>query len=182
MPYVPSSSRGTSGGAASVLVSSTLASPAANITCSGIPTTVTNLLVVGAGLLSTVAANTDTGTIIFNGDNTAAHYGSGPSGTSLTSGFQNAIRWQMPGSSINSPGGFILFITNYQATVSGTQQVAWMILTTGRVGLAGTAADFNQGASNGMWQGGAAVNTIQLGVATGPNYQAGGSLTVYGLN
>lgn len=181
MTLVPGSSRGASGGGASALVSTTLAVAAPTITCSGIPATQTNLLVVGAGLLSTVAANTDTCVIVFNSDTTAAHYGTGPSGTSITGGFNNGIKWQMPGSSINSPGGFIMFITCYQATVSGTQQVAFTILTTGRVGLAGTSADFSQGSSNGMWTGGAAVNSISLSVATGPNYQAGGSLVVYGL-
>lgn len=186
MPLNPSSSRGGGGsGAGGVLLgSATLASNAATISVSGIAGGHAMLMVVIQQLQSSVAAVSDVMTITFNNDSGASHYGGGNSNSSIgvqMGGFTTSIKAPVPGTSagINQAGGVIMWIPNYTNT---SNQIAFTGLQYGRIATGGTTGDFPAAYFSGIWNGGAAVSSLQVGLVTGPNILAGCQMFVLGIN
>lgn len=168
---------GLGSGTANLLKSQTLGSPQSTISVSGIAPSATTLLVIGGGLISTAAALTDSIRMRINGDAGATNYGSGPAGTQIAAGFTSSWQWTVPAATMNAEGGFTMYLYGYN--IAG--QIAMGASVAGRTALAGTSADFLQGSSNGIWSGPGPVTSIALSLITGPNFQAGGYLFVYGL-
>lgn len=180
MPFFPPGSGG-GGGLGSPLVSTVLGAPASSIAVSGIPTTgFRNLLMIYGKAQGSLAAVSVGISIQFNGDSTIGHYGQGlsPGGSAVgfgSPGFQILI--PATASGITLCGGGYMYLMNY---ADAANQVTAMGASGGRIGNAGTSADFlNPGIWNGIFVNGP-VTSIALVAASG-NILAGAYLEVFGI-
>lgn len=175
---------GGGGGLASPLVSAVLGAPAASISVAGIPTTFQgvsfrNLLVIFGKAMTTNAVSTQQTSIQVNGDSTIGHYGQGTGPGGLSPGFGSAgFQVNLPGTSINQPGGGWFYIFDYADSAQFPSFTGQTVL---RTGLAGTAADFqNPNTWNGQVQFVGPITSIAIVPAAG-NLQTGTYLEVFGI-
>lgn len=172
---------GAAGSSGMTFISTTvLGAPAAALTVSSIPSTFTDLYVVYGKLQSTRVALSDGLLVRVNSDAGASHYGAGAGGGGAGGfGTSFTLLTSATGAGITQGGGGWILITNYNDAVN---QIAFMGQNGGRIGNSGVAGDFNQPTDwNGIWNNGAGINRVDLLPGTGPNWNAGGFLTVYGL-
>lgn len=183
MPFINQggSSGGGQVGAIVFRTTTTLAAPASSLSVGSIPATAKTLEVIIGSLMSTVAANTDSALLRFNGTSGASTYGAGPAASAIgtaTGGFNNALIWTCCGSVINAPGGARFLIPNYTAAA----QLNMEGVVFARTALAGTSADFLNGWSACIYTPGGPITSVAVTPLTGPNWITGAYMTVIGYS
>lgn len=151
------------------IASTTLGTATNAVSFTSIPSTYTDLVLVGVAVHTTGGTNT---TLRFNNDSTFIYsstfvYGDGSTASSGRQTNNNNIPADYSASTTN-PSNFILSIQNYANTTTNKTIV-------GRSNEAGT----NALAIVGLWRSTSAINRIDLGI-TG-NFAAGATFSLYGI-
>jgi hypothetical protein len=155
----------------------TVSTSAASYTFSSIPSTYTDLVLIGSLRSDKTTANSDTLFVQYNG-NTGSNYsttrlqGNGSSATSATQSSQSQIALPEISSNGDTSGIFTPVIHNvinysnsstYKTSISRTNAVSVFVM-----------------AIVGLWRGTAAINSITIYPAGG-NFASGSTLTLYGI-
>ncbi len=178
--YPPSGGSGSSG-ALTRISQQVLGSPAATVTFAAIPGTYTNLVLTFAGR-STASVNTDAIILQFNGDAATDYtYSYIAFGGTLTEGSgtsTSALLGHVSGASslANGAGAGTVRILNYAGTTFLKTFAASAIAQSGAT-LSSSEDDIDV---KGIWGSTSAITSIVLSPATGPNFVAGSTFTLYG--
>jgi len=168
-----------------LIASQVLASPAASVTFSSIPSTYNHLRLVAVGR-SSDAVEADVVYLQFNAD-TAAHYDTAlfyPSSNTSASfeveyGIDQIWASDFPGTSAtaNLPGMCIMDIPAY----AGTTFEKFVQMAAGYMDAVAGSSPTNVWAAFGVWRSTAAINAIKLFLASGDNFVTGSSFYLYGV-
>jgi hypothetical protein len=179
MTLVSTAARGSSGAGAGALTfigSSILGASAASISIGPIPGTYSALHIF-LTLRTDAAAQLDVANVRFNGDNTAGNYDQAfdAQGTSANTGTTGP---QTTGATATASmfAAYGIVIPQYAAT---TLFKSW-----GGCGFHDrvTGSSFFEMGVGGVWKNTAAITSVAVLPATGPNFVAGSSMVVYGLS
>jgi hypothetical protein len=175
---------GGGGGLGLPLVSAVLGAPAPSISVAGIPTSsggqsLRNLLCIYGKAEGSNAAVSVGLTLTVNGDSTIGHYGQSPGPGGFAGGFGNpGFSLIIPAANTAEPGGGYFWIHNY---TDASFFPTFTGVCGGRIGLAGTAADFmNPNVWNGVPQFTGPVSSMALTALSG-NLLAGMYFEVFGV-
>ena len=151
------------------IATTTLGSAQANIVFSSIPSSYTDLILVGIGTISTISyfdiqvgnGSEDTGT------NYSFTRLLGFDSTPYTDRYTNATQWQ-PNLGSAQIGNIVMQIQNYSNTTTFKSMLS-------RDGSTGT------GTLVGLWRSTAAINYIKIKGGAGNNINSGTTFTIYGI-
>jgi hypothetical protein len=160
------------------IATTTLGSSTANIDFTSIPSTYTDLVVVG--LLKTATATGNATYMRFNGDTGSNYSATDLSGTgtaTVTTRFANQtwIRlnyYSDPNTSLFTP--FLLNIMNYSNTTSHKNTIS-------NFARADSAGQIGFDYMAGLWRSSAQINQITVFIENSTNLAAGSSITLYGV-
>lgn len=150
-----------------------------------IPGSYNHLRVIGIARSSQVA-QFDNWSIQFNGDSGGNYDEEYVIGINVTASANLAgaddffgVLSDIPGASATAgvAGSFIMDIPLY----AGTHWQKKVSILYNGTDTAKAAADSNVMATSGCWRSAAAINEIDIGLATGPNFKAGSAFYLYGI-
>jgi hypothetical protein len=157
------------------IASTTLGSASASVTFSSIPSTYTDLVLVGS--ISGVSATIDAWVRVGNGSvDTATNYswtvlsGNGTTAASGRGANQTKVYWDFLSSITNVPQFAIMNFMNFSNTT-----------TNKNFSIRGTSASQETNVTFGLWRSTSAINTIQIGLDSTATYSAGTTFSLYGI-